>query len=120
MTRNLGEKVEDESYDAKMEVLRERIDGIDDLMVELLNERGLAAIEVGKVKKEHDKPIYVGSREKEVLEKVTEANKGGVVPDMDIERVFTLVMESSRNAQQVVLDGNDGTTEEDWPSGPSS
>jgi chorismate mutase/prephenate dehydratase len=59
-----------------LEDLRKRIDKIDHQLVQLINERAQIVIEIGKLKNKIDKPIYAPEREKEVLAKVTQANKG--------------------------------------------
>jgi chorismate mutase/prephenate dehydratase len=59
-----------------LEDLRKRIDEIDSQLVQLLNERARVVVEVGKLKSKTDGPIYAPDREKQVLAKITQANKG--------------------------------------------
>ena len=47
---------------------RRRIDEIDRKLVELLNERSRCALEIGKLKRAANLPLYQPEREKEVLE----------------------------------------------------
>ncbi len=59
-----------------LEELRKRIDDIDYQLVQLLNERAQVVVEIGKLKNKIDKAVYAPDREKEVLAKISLANKG--------------------------------------------
>ncbi len=59
-----------------LEELRKRIDELDHQLVQLLNERARVVIEIGKLKDKTGKAVYAPDREKEVLAKIAEANKG--------------------------------------------
>jgi len=58
--------------------IREKIDGLDRRIVELLNERLALAAEIGKLKRSAGGQIYVAEREDAVLRKVTELNQGPI------------------------------------------
>lgn len=58
--------------------LRNQIDALDDQLVDLLNQRIEAAIEIGRLKQACDQEIYVPSREKAVLDRVMGKNKGPI------------------------------------------
>jgi len=53
-----------------------RIDAIDDRILELLNRRAKAAIEVGSIKKDRNLNVYVPEREVEILRRLTAVNEG--------------------------------------------
>ncbi len=59
-----------------LDKLRRRIDELDAHLVELLNARTKAAIDIGQVKQANGQAIYVPAREKAVLERVAELNTG--------------------------------------------
>ena len=59
-----------------LEELRKRIDELDHQLVQLLNERARVVIDIGKLKDKTGKAVYAPDREKEVLAKIAEANKG--------------------------------------------
>jgi chorismate mutase/prephenate dehydratase len=59
-----------------LEELRKKIDELDHKLVQLLNERARVVVEIGKLKSKSEKPIYAPDREKQVLEKITNANTG--------------------------------------------
>lgn len=77
-----------------LEDLRKRIDEIDKQLVQLLNERAQVVVEIGKLKNKADKPIYAPDREKEVLAKVTQANKGPL-PDKTLVAIWRELMSGS-------------------------
>ncbi|MGB0768102.1 MAG: prephenate dehydratase [Phycisphaeraceae bacterium] len=80
--------------DAALAPLRERIDAIDRQLVKLLNERAEVVVDVGKVKRAGNTPIYVPDREKRVLEQVRSYNKGPL-PDKCIDAIYRELMSGS-------------------------
>jgi chorismate mutase/prephenate dehydratase len=62
--------------DEQLQPLREAIDGLDRRIVELLNERARLALEVGRVKRTGNAPVYRPEREAEVLRKVAAMSAG--------------------------------------------
>lgn len=56
--------------------LRERIDGIDDRIVELLNERARVVIEVGRLKSGSNQEFHVPGRERQIYERLKSQNPG--------------------------------------------
>jgi chorismate mutase/prephenate dehydratase len=77
-----------------LEDLRKRIDEIDKQLVQLLNERAQVVVEIGKLKNKTEKPVYAPDREKEVLAKVTQANKGPL-PDKTLVAIWRELMSGS-------------------------
>ncbi len=61
-----------------LEPIRQKIDKLDQQLVELLNERLSLAAEIGKVKRSLGGQIYVAEREDAVLRKVTSRNQGPI------------------------------------------
>ncbi|MHC4098253.1 MAG: prephenate dehydratase [Planctomycetota bacterium] len=59
-----------------LDELRKRIDELDHQLVQLLNERARVVIDIGKLKDKTGKAVYAPDREKEVLARIAEANKG--------------------------------------------
>ncbi|RKY24203.1 MAG: chorismate mutase [Planctomycetota bacterium] len=77
-----------------LDELRNRIDELDRQLVKLLNERAQIVVEIGKLKNKADKPIYAPDREKQVLEKIAEANRGPM-PDRVLKAVWRELMSGS-------------------------
>jgi chorismate mutase/prephenate dehydratase len=90
--------------------LRKDIDAIDARMVKLLAERLGTARKIGALKRKGLKQIQDGAREKEVIAHVRKlAKKEGLAPG-DVERLYELIMASSRSVQgmEVAFQGQDG------------
>lgn len=79
---------------AALESLRKQIDGLDEKIVELLNERARVVVQIGKVKQQSNAPIYAPDRERAVLEKVRKLNNGPL-PDRCLEAVYRELMSGS-------------------------
>ncbi|MHC4665776.1 MAG: prephenate dehydratase [Planctomycetota bacterium] len=77
-----------------LDKLRDRIDELDQQLVELLNERARVVVEIGKLKSKSGGQIYAPDREKQVLEKVTKANKGPL-PDKCLVAIWREMMSGS-------------------------
>src|SRR2546421_245829 len=80
--------------DPKLDPLRRQIDDLDAQIVDLLNARARVVVEVGKIKQQHNFPIYAPDREKAVLEKVRRLNKGPL-PDRCLDAVYRELMSGS-------------------------
>ena len=74
---------------------RERIDSIDQKMIDLLNERMQCAHEVGHIKKAAGKPIRDPERERDVIAKTKAYNQGlqGPMKDEALEELYRLLIE---------------------------
>ncbi|MHB9028952.1 MAG: chorismate mutase [Candidatus Latescibacterota bacterium] len=81
---------------------RERIDALDAQLLELLNERARCAIEVGKVKTERGMTIHNPEREKFVLNRLKEKNRGPL-DNGAIERIFQRIIEECRRIEITAL-----------------
>ena len=79
---------------APLDPLRAKIDALDEKIVALLNERARIVIEVGKIKQQSNAPIYAPDREKAILERIRQLNKGPL-PDRCLEAVWRELMSGS-------------------------
>jgi chorismate mutase/prephenate dehydratase len=73
--------------------LRRRIDGIDDQILALVNERARVAGRIGELK--GGGPVYRPEREAQVLGRLTAAN-AGPLPAQAVERLFTEIISACR------------------------
>jgi len=83
--------------DERIKELRDRIDGIDDMLVELISERVKLAKEIGRLKRESGVEVFDPGREDEVLANV------GARAEADrefIEKIFADIMEYCRNEER--------------------
>jgi chorismate mutase/prephenate dehydratase len=77
-----------------LNTFRTKIDELDHKLVELLSKRAEIVVEVGKLKRDSDTPIYAPHRERAVLDKVLAANNGPL-SDKTIEAVYRELMSGS-------------------------
>ena len=77
---------------------RKRIDGIDEKLVELLNQRARAAAAIGKLKRAASEPVYQPQRENEVLERVQKLN-AGPLSDEQLRRLFKCIVDEARKIE---------------------
>jgi len=82
-----------------LSALRQKIDDIDDHILDLLNQRAAVVIEVGKAKAGQSKDFYVPSRERAIYERLTAANPGPF-PSEAIRKVFREIISASLSLEQ--------------------
>ena len=86
--------------DARLDSIRREIDAVDDALLDLLNRRGRAVLEVGAVKSDRTEPRYYRpEREISVIRRLAAAN-GGPLPDREVVRLFREVMSTCRSLEQ--------------------
>ncbi len=80
--------------------IRQRIDSIDDELLRLFNERAKLATQIGQMKKTLGLPIYIPSREEEILTRVQRENPGPLSPEA-IARLYQQLIDESRKLEDV-------------------
>jgi chorismate mutase-like protein len=78
---------------------RKRIDEIDVKLLELLNDRTRCVIEVGKIKKAQNVRIYDPEREREILRRMKEQNRGPL-DEEGLQRLFERVIDECRRIER--------------------
>lgn len=78
---------------------RRKIDALDRQLVALLSERARAAVEIGRLKRDTNLPIYEPQRERVVFENVEKMNRGPL-PGKDLVRIYERIMDVMRNVQK--------------------
>jgi chorismate mutase len=78
---------------------RKKIDELDEQLVQLLNERAKAALEIGKLKKNAAMAIYEPGREKAVFEHVIAANPGPL-PNEELQHIYERIIDVMRTLQK--------------------
>lgn len=81
--------------------LRGQIDEVDRTILERLNERARLVKQVGELKKPGGAPVYVASRERDLISALKERNTGPF-PDAGIAHVFREIISATRSLEQVV------------------
>ncbi len=78
---------------------RERIDALDMAILHMLNERAVCANAIGHIKRQIGMPVYIPSREQEVLRNVLAANKGPL-PNEAVLHLFERVIDETRSLER--------------------
>ena len=88
--------------------LRQRIDQLDERLVELLNERANCALEIGKLKHDLGLEVYQPDREAQVLHHVQTHGRqtGGPLGGEAIVRVFERIIDEARRIERATAHGN--------------
>ena len=90
---------------------RQRINALDQRLIDLLNERTRIVEQIGCIKQECKMPIYEPKREEEVLRNVQEHN-AGPMPQESARRIFERIIDEMRTLQRMRVDATrDGGTE---------
>jgi len=82
---------------------REKIDALDDQIIELLNERARCALSVGKIKRAEGLPFHVPERETLILNRIRELN-GGPLSHEAAQRIFRQIIDESLRLEEDHLD----------------
>jgi chorismate mutase/prephenate dehydratase len=89
------------SSEAELEKLRRRIDAVDDAILEQLNERARVVQEVGRVKQRSGVPIHSAEREREIVDRLRDANPGPF-PGEGLGPVFREIISATRSLERVL------------------
>jgi chorismate mutase len=87
----------------ELERWRKQIDGIDEQLLKLLNQRSQCAVEIGHFKRKVNLPAYQPERELEVLRHVVESNPGPL-DDAAIRRLFERIIDEARSLERRVME----------------
>jgi chorismate mutase/prephenate dehydratase len=86
------------SRNESVDALRKKIDQIDEKIIGLLNDRACIALRIGHNKKLNNEEIYVPSREKEILHRLTQLSRGPL-SEQAIRSVFSEVIAACRSLE---------------------
>ena len=82
-----------------LDELRERIDGIDSRILDLLNDRAKAGMEAGEIKQSQNAIFYVPEREKAIISKLMEKNPGPL-PKEAVKAIYREIISSIRSLEK--------------------
>ena len=82
-----------------IEELREKINEIDNRMLDLLSRRAELAVSIGKEKNKIGAPVEDRGREQEILERLSCMN-GGPLPDQSVERIYGVLFDETKKLQE--------------------
>ena len=78
---------------------REKIDALNEQILELLNERARCALSVGKIKLAEDLPLHAPERETLILNRIRELN-GGPLSHEAAQRIFRQIIDESLRLEE--------------------
>lgn len=81
---------------------RNKIDEVDLEMLRLLNERAKFSIEIGRLKKLRQLPVYSPEREQWILRRLLSENLGPLTED-GVRRIFERIIDESRRLEHEIL-----------------
>ena len=87
---------------------REEIDSLDSQLLAIFNRRASLALEIGRIKKILDLPVYDPSREKRIFDRMKSDNPGPL-DDGAVVRLFERVIDESRRLERIMTHP-EGTT----------
>ena len=82
-----------------LQKLRSRIDELDSELLNLLNKRAKCVIKIGKIKQKEKKDVLVPLREKELLDRLLNVNKGPMTDAMVI-CLFQQIIDTLKDLQK--------------------
>ncbi len=82
----------------RVEALRERVDEVDQDLVQALNERARIVKEIMMLKAEAGAPVYDPKREEEILRRVVEWNEGPIY-DSSMREIFEIILHRIRDLE---------------------
>ena len=85
---------------SRIDELRQRIDDIDERLVQLLSARAACALEIGHEKKLLRLEVYQPSRESEVLGHVQRINQGPLDNEA-MKRLFERIIDEARRLERI-------------------
>jgi chorismate mutase len=78
---------------------RSKIDELDRKLAALLNERAAAAVEIGRLKRNTNLPVYEPNREREVIANVQRSSTGPLAA-RDLAHIYERIMDVMRSIQK--------------------
>ena len=78
---------------------RERIDALDQELVDLLNARMRCAQEIGKIKKAAGRPVRDPDRERALLDKLRQYNQGPIKGD-SLEAIYRQIIQAAVDLEE--------------------
>lgn len=88
-------------YQQELSNLRKEIDRIDEQLLSLINQRAKLAKHVGEIKKLHNLPVFVPSREREIFDRLEKINSGPLPAEI-IKHIFREIISACRSIEETI------------------
>jgi chorismate mutase len=92
-------------------VFRDEIDRLDSQLLGIFNRRASLALEIGRIKKVLNLPVYDPSREKRIFDRM-KSNNPGPLEDGAVVRLFERVIDESRRLERIMTHPDDNAGKE--------
>jgi len=83
----------------EIEKARKTIDGIDDQLLSLFNQRAQTVVSLGRAKRKLGKKLFDPDRERDILARVARLNPGPL-PQESVARLFERIIDESRRLER--------------------
>ena len=87
------------TLDNRIKDFREKIDRLDDQLIDIIVERLSLTLDIGEIKEEINLNITDNNREQEIINRMTQRLKGRLNPK-EIEKIFNLIFQISKKLQK--------------------
>ena len=87
------------TLDNRIKDFREKIDRLDDQLIDIIVERLSLTLDIGEIKKEINLNITDNNREQEIINRMTQRLNGRLNPK-EIEKIFNLIFQISKKLQK--------------------
>ena len=77
---------------------RRKIDELDRQLVSLINQRAECAVEIGRLKRNRDMPVYEPDRERVIFDNIARDN-GGPLSNMQLRQIYERLVDVMRQIQ---------------------
>ena len=97
-------KDKNEPVSAQLEGHRQKIDELDKQLLHLINKRLSVAEEIGNIKGQNKANVVDTRRETEVIRKLVDLNRDGLLTRKSLFRIFYAIIAASREVQEAELE----------------
>ena len=87
------------TLDNRIKDFREKIDRLDDQLIDIIVERLSLTLDIGEIKEEINLNITDNNREQEIINRMTQRLNGRLNPK-EIEKIFNLIFQISKKIQK--------------------
>ena len=87
-------------YEEDIRPHRETIDRLNNEIIEKIDERVLAALKIGEIKKRHGKPVVDKTREQSILDRIRGKAEAKNIDPEGIERIFKEIIRLCVEAEE--------------------
>ena len=87
------------TLDNRIKDFREKIDRLDDQLIDIIVERLSLTLDIGEIKEEINLNITDNNREQEIINRMTQRLNGRLNPK-EIEKIFNLIFQISKKLQK--------------------